>query len=103
MWRIPTSARLTLRSQSQRPLHRSGPHRNLTCTHGLSETLLGVDLGIDQLLFRDPEPGLHGVGGRMAPATAASLLFTGAALARSHAYPDAQPAAGSHCFPSRIP
>ena len=45
----------------------------------LAEHILGVQLGIDQLLFRDaPSAGAH--PGRMAPVTAANFTVLGAAL-----------------------
>src|SRR6185436_9245649 len=51
----------------------------------LFEYLLGINLGIDELLFRDapPSPGIS--PGRMAPAAAGSLFAMGAALVLSSA------------------
>lgn len=45
------------------------------------EYLAGVDLGIDELLFRDTGTAANGFPGRMAEATALGLLMNGLALA----------------------
>jgi signal transduction histidine kinase/PAS domain-containing protein/ActR/RegA family two-component response regulator len=47
----------------------------------LAQYLGGVDLGIDQLLFRDTGSPFTSYPGRMSAGTAVSFLFTGAALA----------------------
>jgi signal transduction histidine kinase len=47
----------------------------------LGQDLLKWDLGIDELLFRDPEIAAPGAPGRLAPAAAVNFLLLGGALA----------------------
>src|SRR5258705_4180751 len=47
----------------------------------LGQDFLKWDLGIDELLFRDPQIAASGAPGRLAPAAAVNLLLLGGALA----------------------
>src|SRR6266568_1881096 len=74
-------ASLWLYARSRRPLvaRACGAAVAVAGVLTVGEWTLGVDLGIDQLLFRDlPGSGDH--PGRMAPVTAVNFLVLGAAL-----------------------